>query len=139
MRFLPATASDRRLSLFTLYSEEQIAAHADRSAGGRNRCEHPPLKPDFACRQCWSGPSSSRPIFCARRRAAAALSLPLECLWLRSYGQNRVGADDITVLSGPTEAVRGKTVLLMDGVLDKGTTLVKARALLLAQAVPPPL
>jgi hypoxanthine phosphoribosyltransferase len=34
------------------------------------------------------------------------------------------------VLKAPTEAVRGKTVLLIDGVLERGATLARAKALL---------
>jgi hypoxanthine phosphoribosyltransferase len=56
--------------------------------------------------------------------------LPIEFLWLRSYAEKRTGGE-IAVLVGPTERIHGKTVLLIDGVLDGGHTLVKARELLL--------
>jgi hypoxanthine phosphoribosyltransferase len=65
-------------------------------------------------------------------RALARLghSIPVEFLWLRSYGDQRTGKE-VRTLVGPTEAVRGKTVLLVDGVLDRGSTMVKAKQLLL--------
>jgi hypoxanthine phosphoribosyltransferase len=63
-----------------------------------------------------------------RALAREGLSLPMEFLWLRSYAARTAG--DISVIAGPSESVHGKRVLLLDGVLDRGTTLVKARALL---------
>jgi hypoxanthine phosphoribosyltransferase len=63
-----------------------------------------------------------------RALARDGASLPMEFLWLRSYDVQKSG--EIAVLNAPTEAVRGKTVLLIDGVLDRGSTIVKARALL---------
>lgn len=111
-----------------LFTQEQIAARIEALAA---EILQAPARPDFAAVVLVGAFVFAADLL--RALARGGLSLPLECLWLRSYGQNRVGADDITVLSGPTDAVRGKTVLLMDGVLDKGTTLVKARALLSAQ------
>jgi hypoxanthine phosphoribosyltransferase len=58
------------------------------------------------------------------------LDLPVEFISLTRYGQKRQGAD-ITVRMGASDAARGKHVLLVDGVLDHGHTLVKAHALLL--------
>lgn len=58
------------------------------------------------------------------------LVLPAEFLWLRSYAA-RESAGEVSVLAGPTASVRGKTVLIVDGVLDHGRTIAKARALLL--------
>ncbi|HEV2653205.1 MAG TPA: phosphoribosyltransferase family protein [Rhizomicrobium sp.] len=57
------------------------------------------------------------------------LSLPIEFLWLRSYGDKRSGSD-VRTLVGPGDAVRGRSVLLIDGVLDKGATLARASVLL---------
>ena len=54
-----------------------------------------------------------------------------EMLWLRSYGDRR-SADEISVISGPGAAVRGRHVLIADGVLDGGRTVKKAKALLQA-------
>jgi hypoxanthine phosphoribosyltransferase len=58
------------------------------------------------------------------------LDLETEFVWLRSYGRAEV-AGDVTVLKGPTETVRGKTVLLIDGVLERGATLARAKELLM--------
>jgi hypoxanthine phosphoribosyltransferase len=65
----------------------------------------------------------------ARALSAEGLSLPVEFLWLRSYGDARTGGD-VEALVGPAESLRGRHVLLVDGVLDRGTTLVKAKTLL---------
>ena len=70
----------------------------------------------------------------ARALARLGLPLPVEFLWLRSYGDTRAGAD-VDVLVGPTDAVRDKRVLLADGVLDRGKTLIKAKTLLLERGV----
>ncbi len=64
-----------------------------------------------------------------RALAREGIDLETEFIWLRSYGRfERPG--DITVLKGPAEAVRGKTVLLIDGVLESGGTLARAKQLL---------
>jgi hypoxanthine phosphoribosyltransferase len=64
-----------------------------------------------------------------RALADEGLSLPVEFLWLRSYGDKRSGSD-VRTLVGPGEAARGRSVLLIDGVLDKGATLARATVLL---------
>lgn len=58
------------------------------------------------------------------------LDLPVEFLWLRRYGVHREGGE-MKVLAGPGETVAGARVLLIDGVLDHGLTLVTARNLLM--------
>lgn len=65
-----------------------------------------------------------------RALSRAGLDLPVEPIWLASYGDARQGAQ-ITVRVGPGERMRGKPVLLVDGVLDHGHTLAAARKLLL--------
>jgi hypoxanthine phosphoribosyltransferase len=65
-----------------------------------------------------------------RALARESLPLPVEFLWLRSYDDVRTGGD-VRVLVGPSDAVRGRHVLAVDGVLDVGKTLMKARELLL--------
>jgi hypoxanthine phosphoribosyltransferase len=85
-----------------------------------------PLKPDIAV-PILSGAF----VFAAdllRALAREGLPLPMEFLWLRSYDSKTAG--EISVLAGPSEKVRGRKVLLLDGVLDRGTTIVKARTLL---------
>jgi hypoxanthine phosphoribosyltransferase len=57
-------------------------------------------------------------------------SLPTEFLWLRSYA-GRSSTRTMAVLVGPNENFRGKNVLLIDGVLDGGHTIRKARELAL--------
>jgi hypoxanthine phosphoribosyltransferase len=59
------------------------------------------------------------------------ISLPTEFLWLRSY-VGRTATKEISVLIGPNENFRGKNVLLIDGVLDGGHTIHKARELVTA-------
>ncbi len=66
----------------------------------------------------------------SRALAREGLDLPVEFLWLRRYGQHREGGE-MTVLAGPGETVAGARVLLIDGVLDHGHTLVTARDLLI--------
>lgn len=64
-----------------------------------------------------------------RALAREGLDLPVEFVWLRVYGAGETpGA--VMVLKAPGEIVRGQTVLLIDGVLDSGATLAKAKALL---------
>jgi hypoxanthine phosphoribosyltransferase len=60
------------------------------------------------------------------------LSLPVEFLQLRSYGEARVAQGEARVLIGPGENLRGRHVLLVDGVLDRGRTLKAARELAIA-------
>lgn len=110
--------------LTILYSESEIRARVERLARAIVRA---PLKPDFAVAIL-----SGAFVFAAdllRALAKEDLSLPLEFLWLRSYADRRVGGD-VSVLVGPTEDIHGRTVLLLDGVLDRGHTLSKARTLL---------
>jgi hypoxanthine phosphoribosyltransferase len=64
-----------------------------------------------------------------RELARHELQLETEFIWLRSYGaSNTPGA--LEVLKRPGESVRGRNVLLIDGVLDRGATLARARSLL---------
>jgi hypoxanthine phosphoribosyltransferase len=65
-----------------------------------------------------------------RALARLGVVLPTEFLWLRSYAA-RQSAGDVSVLAGPSADVRGRTVLIVDGVLDGGHTIAKARALLM--------
>jgi len=104
-----------------LFSESEIAKRVASLAR-----EIAPLKPEIAV-PILSGAF----VFAAdllRALAREGLSLPMEFLWLRSYRAKEAG--EISVIAGPSEAVRGKRVLLLDGVLDRGNTIVKARALL---------
>src|SRR5262249_52989565 len=64
-----------------------------------------------------------------RALAREGLDLETEFMWLRSYGRSQAPGD-VTVLKAPSEVVRGRTVLLIDGVLDRGLTLARAKELL---------
>ncbi|HKD48897.1 MAG TPA: phosphoribosyltransferase family protein [Rhizomicrobium sp.] len=57
------------------------------------------------------------------------LELEIEMLWLRSYGDQRV-AGAISMIAGPSEDIAGRHVLIIDGVLDAGRTIAKARSLI---------
>ena len=65
-----------------------------------------------------------------RALSREGLDPAVEFISLTRYGQKRQGAD-ITVRMGASDAARAKHVLLVDGVLDHGHTLVKARTLLM--------
>ena len=60
------------------------------------------------------------------------LSLPVEFVRLRSYGNARASEGGVRVLVGAEESVRGRHALLIDGVLDRGHTLAAARDLAIA-------
>lgn len=60
------------------------------------------------------------------------ISLPVEFLRLRSYADRRTATAEMAVLLVPGEPVAGRHVLLIDGVLDHGRTLHKARELVFA-------
>jgi hypoxanthine phosphoribosyltransferase len=59
------------------------------------------------------------------------LDLPVEFISLTRYGRKREGGAEIVIRMGAGDAAKGKHVLLVDGVLDHGHTLEKARALLI--------
>jgi hypoxanthine phosphoribosyltransferase len=65
-----------------------------------------------------------------RALAVEGISIPTEFLWLRSY-TGRSSGKGVKVLIGPNENFQGKNVLLVDGVLDGGHTIAKARELVL--------
>lgn len=64
-----------------------------------------------------------------RALAREGVHLETEMIWLRSYGNARTGSA-MSVLAAPTEHVKDKHVLLVDGVLDKGHTILRAGQLL---------
>lgn len=66
----------------------------------------------------------------ARALSSEGLPLEIEFLWLRSYGGARDGGEVHTRVP-PSQAVAGRHVLLVDGVLDRGATLVKGKSLLI--------
>ena len=107
-----------------LYSENEIARRVEDAARAIARG---PLKPEIAV-PILAGAF----VFAAdllRALARAGVDLETEFVWLRSYGRfERPG--EIMVLKGPAETVRGKTILLIDGVLESGGTLARAKQLL---------
>jgi hypoxanthine phosphoribosyltransferase len=107
-----------------LHSEADIRA---RVAHVARDLAQAPLKPDFAVAILAGAFVFAADIL--RALAREGLSLPIEFLWLRSYADKRTGGE-ISVLVGPTEKIHAKTVLLIDGVLDGGHTLAKAKELL---------
>src|SRR5258706_2349298 len=73
-----------------------------------------------------------------RALAIEGLDLETEFIWLRTYGRAETPGE-VTVLKRPTEIVRGRTILMIDGVLDRGLTLTRAKEMLEeAGAGPPP-
>lgn len=115
------------MTFVPLFPEEQIRARVEALAG---EIAAAPRQPDFAI-PILSGSF----VFAAdllRALARRGLVLPMAFIWLRSYGAAKQGGG-IAVLAGPPENVRGRTVLLIDGVLDRGHTLAKARDLLMAR------
>ena len=108
----------------TLYSQAEIARRVKAAARDIARA---PLKPEIAV-PILAGAF----VFAAdllRGLAREGVDLETEFIWLRSYGRfERPG--EVMVLKGPAETVRGKTVLLIDGVLESGGTLVRAKQLL---------
>ena len=65
----------------------------------------------------------------ARALSREGVDIPVEFIWLRSYGHARESGG-ISVAVAPSENVCGKKILLIDGVLDGGHTLAKAQELL---------
>jgi hypoxanthine phosphoribosyltransferase len=108
-----------------LFTEEQIHQSVDALA---REIAAAPLKPDIALPVLAGGFVFAADLLRALTRRG--LSLPMEFIWLRSYGAARTGGG-VTVLVGPPEELHGRTALLIDGVLDRGHTLARARALLL--------
>jgi hypoxanthine phosphoribosyltransferase len=107
-----------------LHTEADIRARVDAVARDIAKA---PLKPDFAVAILAGAFVFAADIL--RALAREGLSLPIEFLWLRSYADKRTGGE-VSVLVGPTEKIHAKTVLLIDGVLDGGHTLAKAKELL---------
>jgi hypoxanthine phosphoribosyltransferase len=64
-----------------------------------------------------------------RALARQGLEPDVEMLWLRSYGDRR-SASAISMIAGPSERIAGRQVLVIDGVLDFGRTIQKARSLI---------
>ena len=107
-----------------LFSETDIARRVAEVAG-----EIAPLKPEIAVSILVGGFVFAADLL--RALAARDTHLEAEFLWLRSYGNARTGVG-VSLLAGPSENVRGRNILLIDGVLDVGRTIAKAQELLMA-------
>jgi len=108
----------------TLYSAADIARRVRSLARAISAA---PLKPEIAVPVL-----SGAFVFAAdllRALAREGLDLETEFIWLRSYGRFEKRSE-IMVLKRPNEVVRGRTVLLIDGVLESGGTLARAKELL---------
>ncbi|MBV9330923.1 MAG: hypoxanthine phosphoribosyltransferase [Alphaproteobacteria bacterium] len=107
-----------------LFSEAEIAERVDHLAAEIAR-----LEPEIAVAILVGGFVFASDLVRALGRRSCDVAV--EFLWLRSYGDERA-AGAISLLAGPSENVRGKRALLIDGVLDVGRTIVKAQELLAA-------
>lgn len=65
-----------------------------------------------------------------RALSREGLDVPVEFISLSRYGSAREGNADILVRMGTRDNVKGRHVLLIDGVLDHGHTLEKAHEIL---------
>jgi hypoxanthine phosphoribosyltransferase len=109
-----------------LFSEAEIALRLKAMA---RDIAASPIRPDIASPILVGGYVFAADLL--RALTHEGISLPTEFLWLRSYS-GRSSTKDVSVLIGPNEKFRGKNVLLVDGVLDGGHTVEKARELVLA-------
>jgi hypoxanthine phosphoribosyltransferase len=105
-----------------LFSEAEIASRVDVMAQ-----EIAPLKPQIVVAILIGGFVFASDL--VRALARHGVNTEVEFLWLRSYGNERAGGA-VSLLAGPSENVRGKRALLVDGVLDIGRTIAKAQQLL---------
>jgi hypoxanthine phosphoribosyltransferase len=105
-----------------LFSTDDIALRVDALA-----LEIAPLKPEIAVAILVGGFVFASDL--VRALARHRLDVEIEFLWLRSYGNERAGGA-VSLLAGPSENVRGKRAILIDGVLDVGRTILKAQQLL---------
>ena len=109
-----------------LFSENQIAERIKVMA---RQIAASPVRPEIASPILVGGYVFAADLL--RALIYEGISLPTEFLWLRSYS-GRSSTKDVSVLIGPNEKFRGKNVLLVDGVLDGGHTILKASELVRA-------
>lgn len=110
-----------------LFSEADIAARVEALAGAIAGAG---IRPEIAAPVLVGGFVFAADLL--RALARLGIVLPVEFLWLRSYGAHREGAEDVSVYLGPSVNARGKNILLIDGVLDRGRTLARAHELFAA-------
>ena len=97
-----------------LFSESEIAERVDDMA---RAIAAMPMRPEIAAPILAGAFVFASDLL--RALARHGLDLPVEFLWLRSYGGNETPGD-IAVLKAPDETIRGRRILLIDGVLDTG-------------------
>jgi len=115
--------SDNRQDII-LYSESQIAARVGEVA---RAIAADPFKPEIAVPILAGAFVFASDLL--RALAREGVSLQTEFVWLRAYGRHQ-SAGEVKVLVAPGEMVRGRKVLLIDGVLESGATAERARQLL---------
>jgi hypoxanthine phosphoribosyltransferase len=109
-----------------LFTVEQIQARVRAMAAAIAAA---PLKPDIAMPVLVGGFVFAADLI--RALNWEGVSLDVEMIWLRSYGDKRV-AGAISMIAGPSEQIAGRHVLVIDGVLDAGRTIAKAVSLIQA-------
>ncbi len=109
-----------------LYSAEQIQ---ERVRAMARTIASAPLVPDIAMPVLVGGFVFAADLL--RALAWEGVSMEVEMIWLRSYGDKRV-ASAISMVAGPSEQITGRHVLVIDGVLDAGRTVAKAVSLIQA-------
>ncbi len=107
-----------------LFTAEEIQARVRALAA---QIAGAPLKPDIAMPVLVGGFVFAADLI--RALAWEGVSLDVEMIWLRSYGDKRV-ASAISMIAGPSEQIAGRHVLVIDGVLDAGRTIAKAVSLI---------
>lgn len=110
----------------TLFSAEQIGARVKEMAREIATLAH---RPDIAMPILVGGFIFAADLL--RAMASEGVALDVEMIWLRSYGDKRIGGA-VSMIAGPSEEIRGRHVLLIDGVLDFGRTIEKAASLIKA-------
>jgi hypoxanthine phosphoribosyltransferase len=108
-----------------LYSEDQIAERVKALA---HDIAHGPIVPHVAVPILVGAYVFAADLL--RALAVEGISIPTEFLWLRSYVGHQ-STKNVKILIGPNDAYRGKNVLIIDGVLDGGNTMKKAKELAL--------
>ena len=109
-----------------LFSAEQIQ---ERVGAVARLIAAAPLVPDIAMPVLVGGFVFAADLL--RALAWEGVSLDVEMIWLRSYGDKRV-ASAISMIAGPSEQIAGRHVLVIDGVLDAGRTIAKAVSIIQA-------
>jgi hypoxanthine phosphoribosyltransferase len=108
----------------TIFNEDEIALRVKQVAG---EIALRPVRPEIAIPILVGAFVFAADLL--RQLARYGLLLETEFIWLRSYGLSKTPRT-LEVLKRPGESVRGRNVLLIDGVLDRGATLARAKSLL---------